>query len=798
MSREMLDDESKVGRPGGARPPKRWSAARKASLALRLLRGENAVELVRETGVAPEKLAEWRHRFREAGEEGLKSRGHPDRELVRARAELNDVTMRMELASALVKERDVRAEVDRVREAREWVSPATGRRYPLRMICDVWRVARSTVYTRENRESVSAPREPRKRGPKTEHGDEELLGAIRSVRSGRGEGHRKVVARLRARGMRVSKRRVLRMMRAHGLLAPRTGGRPEADEGRGGESGTGSPDESWSTDATRFHTRSEGWCWFFAVVDRSTGRVMGWHVTKRGDRWAALEPIRQGVRAHKGSYEPEVALGLGLRPGEGPQYRAREFQAELRWLGIRSTPTQLRETEGDGPLERFLRRLKGGCLHLHDFESVKDAGKEIAAFIEGYNLFLRKEEETDSGSRPPSPGRPGDVATPLFPEERDSYANLVVAFPTFRDASTIRRLVERADEVVYRSLPRWNVTLLNCDSHSQDGTQREFLEAATRLDKKAIYLRSGDLGKGHNLQRIFDFALSSAADILICLDGGLREIGEDWFESFVHAVVDEGGDLVMPLYPRFWYDARRTNQVCVPLITGRTGAMIRQPIGGDFAYSRAAIRFLLDLDWPRHALRFGADAFCTLQVLKHPTLRVVQAPLSIGKIHSRRSGTAEESDEGMGRSQSFEDTVRSVIEGLVSWPDPLPSALGAFPPGPRLGRIPRPYHPSAVAGSGKAGREPAGKGVFFDEMLARTTEGRDGKSLDDEGWARVLAHIYRVASSRELTRRDYRDFRALFHMRMAQLPTGPERGGVDGMVRDLADRVRHHLAAQGE
>ena len=49
------------------------------------------------------------------------------------------------------------------------------------------------------------------------------------------------------------------------------------------------------------------------AVDHCVTDVVGWHVAKKGDRWAALEPIRQGVRAHLDGYAPRIALGLGLR-----------------------------------------------------------------------------------------------------------------------------------------------------------------------------------------------------------------------------------------------------------------------------------------------------------------------------------------------------------------------------------------------------------------------------------------------------------------------------------------------------
>ena len=102
------------------------------------------------------------------------------------------------------------------------MSPATNRR----MVCETWRVARSSVYalrTRLGNPPESDRRQPRKRGPKTAWSGEELVEEIRTVLKASpflGEGHRKVKARLAANGIRVGKNRVLRLMREHGLLAP--------------------------------------------------------------------------------------------------------------------------------------------------------------------------------------------------------------------------------------------------------------------------------------------------------------------------------------------------------------------------------------------------------------------------------------------------------------------------------------------------------------------------------------------------------------------------------------------------
>ena len=93
------------------------------------------------------------------------------------------------------------------------MSPATRRPYPLTMVCETWRIARSSVYALRAR--LDGPldpdrRQPGKRGPKTAQSDEELLAEIRTVLKASpflGEGHRKVKARLAAKGIRVGKNR---------------------------------------------------------------------------------------------------------------------------------------------------------------------------------------------------------------------------------------------------------------------------------------------------------------------------------------------------------------------------------------------------------------------------------------------------------------------------------------------------------------------------------------------------------------------------------------------------------------
>ncbi len=267
------------------------------------------------------------------------------------------------------------------------VSKGTGRRYPLSLVCGVWRVPRSTVYARRGQAGRSAWTS-QKRGPRTALSDAEVVRAIRAVLKAspfHTEGHRKVRARLRPCGIYVGRQRVFRLMREHRLLAPTRRRREHGDRAHAGTIITERPDELWGTDATRFWTRQEGWCWFFGAIDHCVEDIVGWHVAKRGDRWAALEPIRQGVWRIHGQYAPKIALGLGLRMDWGPQYTAHQFLGELRWLGIRPSPSYVGEPECNGIMERWIRTLKEECLYLHDFQTLEEARQVIGEFIERYN-----------------------------------------------------------------------------------------------------------------------------------------------------------------------------------------------------------------------------------------------------------------------------------------------------------------------------------------------------------------------------------------------------------------------------
>src|SRR3954453_20025465 len=165
----------------------------------------------------------------------------------------------------------------------ETVSPVSGRRYGLATVCRVWRVARSGVY-RHLRPPATPPGRPGTAGPMP---DAALLAAICAVLAAspfHGEGHRKVWARLRTAGTRTSRRRVLRLMRENGLLAPTRVGAARGPRAHDGTIIPEAGDAMWSTDLTPTWSE-EGPAAVFIAVDHCSAA--------RATRFEALEPIRQ-------------------------------------------------------------------------------------------------------------------------------------------------------------------------------------------------------------------------------------------------------------------------------------------------------------------------------------------------------------------------------------------------------------------------------------------------------------------------------------------------------------------------
>ena len=100
----------------------------------------------------------------------------------------------------------------------------------------------------------------------------------------------------------------------------------------------------------------------FVAVEHANSEVVGIHASWSANRFEALEPVRHGVHRYFGAIAPGVARGLKLRHDHGSNYMSGDFQDEIEFLGIEASPCFVREPQGNGVAERFIRTLKENLL----------------------------------------------------------------------------------------------------------------------------------------------------------------------------------------------------------------------------------------------------------------------------------------------------------------------------------------------------------------------------------------------------------------------------------------------------
>ena len=272
----------------------------------------------------------------------------------------------------------------------EVISPASGRRYGVARVCRVWQVPRSSVYAARKAEADSAATVIRsaRRGPKPAVSDEVLLAAIRAdlQRSPwTGEGHRKVWARLRALdGIRVSRRRVLRLMRDDALLSPHRA-RRRADAAHERQITTEAPNLMWATDATQVTTVQDGKVWLFGVAEHWNAGLLGRHVAKHGTRFEAVQAVGMAVRREFGHLGAGAARGLELRHDHGSNFMAEHFQHQIRFWGMAPSYAFVGEPETNGVIERLFRTLKEQIVHGRIFQTIDEVRDAVRAFATRYN-----------------------------------------------------------------------------------------------------------------------------------------------------------------------------------------------------------------------------------------------------------------------------------------------------------------------------------------------------------------------------------------------------------------------------
>jgi putative transposase len=116
------------------------------------------------------------------------------------------------------------------------------------------------------------------------------------------------------------------------------------------------------------------------------------HVCKRGDRFAAYEPVAQAVERIFGSGGADTARGVELRHDHGSQYLTDYFQGQSRFHGFTPSFAFVGEPETNGVVEGFNRTIKEQIIHGHTYRNRAELAAAVAAFALLYNREWRLEK----------------------------------------------------------------------------------------------------------------------------------------------------------------------------------------------------------------------------------------------------------------------------------------------------------------------------------------------------------------------------------------------------------------------
>jgi glycosyltransferase involved in cell wall biosynthesis len=211
--------------------------------------------------------------------------------------------------------------------------------------------------------------------------------------------------------------------------------------------------------------------------------------------------------------------------------------------------------------------------------------------------------------------------------------DVVVGIPSYNESQTIGHVVDMAGRGLLKYFPDTRNVIVNVDNHSPDDTQGAFLSAEVPrgIDKKYISTPEGVKGKGNNFWNLFQFCRDTEAKVIIVVDADLRSITPEWIQYLGHPVKD-GNDFVTPLYSRHQFDGTITNHLCYPFVFSLAGLDVRQPIGGDFAFSQRLCSYWLEQEWNDTTRQYGIDIFMSLNAL-FGDFKVCQTGLG-SKVHN--------------------------------------------------------------------------------------------------------------------------------------------------------------------
>jgi glycosyltransferase involved in cell wall biosynthesis len=220
-------------------------------------------------------------------------------------------------------------------------------------------------------------------------------------------------------------------------------------------------------------------------------------------------------------------------------------------------------------------------------------------------------------------------------EEIDA-ADILVGIPCYNNERTITHVIQMVTHGLARHYKDKRSVIIVADGGSTDDTREVAKEFEIKpWQEKIVSIYRGPGGKGTALRSVFEAAERLQVQVCAVVDSDIRSITSDWVKYLIDPLLDNGYQFVAPVYLRHKYDGTITNNIVYNLTRALYGKRIRQPIGGDFAFSREVAKFYVEQDvWDTDVARYGIDIWMTTNAITQG-FRICQSNLGV-KIHDAK------------------------------------------------------------------------------------------------------------------------------------------------------------------
>jgi glycosyltransferase involved in cell wall biosynthesis len=271
--------------------------------------------------------------------------------------------------------------------------------------------------------------------------------------------------------------------------------------------------------------------------------------------------------------------------------------------------------------------------------------------------------------------------------ERLESADIVIGIPCFNNDNTLSHVIKTVENGLALHYPDRRSVVFVADGGSVDDSREEGdgLERSPWIER-IVSIYRGIPGKGTAVRAIFEAAYMLNTKVTLLFDSDLRSITTDWVKNMVDAILNDGADFIAPYYTRYKYDGTITNNIVYNLTRALYGYQVRQPIGGDFAFSLPLIKkYLPAEEWETDVARFGIDIWLTTTAMVNKA-KIAQANLGV-KIHD-----VKDPAEALG--PMFRQVVATLLELMEQNESVWKKVKGSVPVprvGPDLHIEPKPF-----------------------------------------------------------------------------------------------------------